>query len=197
MQKVLSGSRNKKSRGRSRKKRSRSRKGAPLSSFGRRKGGREEAHLVCLRFLKREGHKQTGQRYRILDHFLHLQEHLTSEEIYYRVKEENPRIGFSTVQRTLKLLADCGLARILDFGDGVMRFESSYGQMHHDHMICRLCGRSQEFSAREIEKLQQREARRHRFRLERHRLVLYGICAECQKRGTGRRQKEKEQTRAG
>ena len=145
------------------------------------------------RFLKEAGHKQTGQRYQVLDQLLRIQQHLTSEEIYYRVKRENPRIGFSTVQRTLKLLADCGLARVLDFGDGVMRFESSYGQIHHDHMICRLCGRSQEFSAREIETLQQREARRHRFRLEGHRLVMYGICAQCQKKtGSEKKQRKKK-----
>ena len=44
--------------------------------------------------------------------------HLSSEDLYRLVKQEDPTIGQTTVYRTLKLLTEAGLAREVRFGDG-------------------------------------------------------------------------------
>ena len=57
-------------------------------------------------YLEEHNLKQTKQRDAILDIFLTATGHVTSEEIFNRVRKEHPNIGYTTVYRTLKLLCD-------------------------------------------------------------------------------------------
>ena len=132
---------------------------------------------VLARYLEEHNLKHTKQRDVILDAFLDSKGHVTSEELYQHVREQHPNIGYTTVYRTMKLLADAGVAQERHFGDGVTRYEVE--QEHHDHLVCLGCGRIVEFECEEIEAAQREIAKRHRFRLERHRHELYGYCAAC------------------
>ena len=69
-----------------------------------------EAEQILHRHLKSVGLKHTAQRDTILRTFLATREHLSTDELARLVKKKDPRIGFTTVYRTLKLLAECGLA---------------------------------------------------------------------------------------
>ena len=69
-----------------------------------------EAEGIFLQHLRRVGLKQTGQRSTILRTFLETREHLSTDELHRLVKKNDAHIGFTTVYRTLKLFADCGLA---------------------------------------------------------------------------------------
>ena len=124
--------------------------------------------------------KSTRQREIILDEFLRVGEHLSTEELYLRLREQHPHIGYATVHRTLKLFAECGIAEPRHFGDGQTRYESRDGEEHHDHLICTVCGAIVEFENSQIEALQESVARQHGFHIVRHRLELYGRCRECQ-----------------
>ena len=96
------------------------------------------------------------------------------------MKKVNPRVGYATVYRTLKLLKECGLAAERHFDDGQARYEpTEEAEQHHDHIICERCGKIVEFNSEELEKLQERIARFLGFVVSRHRMELYGICAEC------------------
>lgn len=132
-------------------------------------------------YLATQGLKSTRQRDIILDEFLRAGEHLSTEELYLRLREQHPHIGYATVHRTLKLFAECGIAEPRHFGDGQTRYESRAGEEHHDHLICTDCGAIVEFENPQIEALQESVARQHGFRIERHRLELYGRCRDCQK----------------
>lgn len=129
--------------------------------------------------LNSKGLKMTPQRGVILDTFLDTNGHLSAEEIYHIVRQSDPAIGQATVYRTVKLLAEAGIAKKVDFGDGVARYEPRYGVSHHDHLVCEKCRRQVEFVDPDIEKLQENQARVHGFRLTTHRMVLYGICPDC------------------
>jgi Fur family ferric uptake transcriptional regulator len=132
--------------------------------------------------LKRVGLKHTGQRDAILRTFLVTQEHLSTEELHHLVQRSDPRIGFTTVYRTLKLLAECGLASEVEFHDGVTRYERQYNRRSHHHMVCTECSRSVEFFSPEIEKVEKEIGRKHRYLTTRHTFQVYGICSECQKK---------------
>jgi Fur family ferric uptake transcriptional regulator len=132
-------------------------------------------------FLTAQGLKSTSQRDVILDEFLRAGEHLSTEELYLRLREQHPHIGYATVHRALKLFAECGIAEPRHFGDGQTRYESSTGEKHHDHLICTDCGAIVEFENLQIEALQDSVARQHGFQITRHRLELYGRCRQCQK----------------
>lgn len=130
-------------------------------------------------YLLTRGLKSTRQRELILEEFLRAGAHLSTEDLYLRLRRKNPRIGYATVHRTLKLFAECGIAEQCHFGDGQARYEASGQDEHHDHLICIACGRIVEFEDPRIEKLQEEVAGEHGFSIQRHRLELYGLCAAC------------------
>ena len=140
----------------------------------------ESQREVLARFLEEHNPKHTKQRDQILGAFLEARGHVTSEELYQRVREQNPGIGYTTVYRTMKLLAEAGLAVERHFDDGVTRYEIEHE--HHDHLVCLRCGRIIEFECQEIEVAQAEVAERHRFEILRHRHELYGHCAECREK---------------
>lgn len=122
--------------------------------------------------------KHTKQREAILDVFLEVKAHITSEDLYQKVREGHPNIGFTTVYRTMKLLCDAGLAHERHFDDGVARYEVEHE--HHDHLVCMRCGKIVEFECSMIEAAQEDIVKAHGFRLLRHRHELYGHCPDCQ-----------------
>ena len=126
-----------------------------------------------------KGLKSTRQREVILDEFLRVGSHISTEELYLRLRRKNPQLGYATVHRTLKLFAECGIAEQRHFGDGQARYEASDLDEHHDHLICVTCGKIVEFEDPRIERLQEEVARQHGFSIERHRLELYGCCESC------------------
>ncbi len=138
----------------------------------------ELERAALARFLEEHGLKHTRQRDVILEAFLETKGHVTSDELYQQVRQDQPQIGYTTVYRTMKLLADAGLAQERHFEDGVTRYELEHE--HHDHLVCTGCGRIFEFECVEIEELQERIARDHKFKLMRHRHELYGLCERCQ-----------------
>jgi len=129
--------------------------------------------------------KSTTQRDTIVRAFLETQRHVSVEELYTEVRKRNPRIGYATVYRTMKLLTECGVAAERHFRDGEARYESAE-KKHHDHLICERCGYIVEFESDDIERLQEAAARRMGFNVLRHRHELFGLCEKAQGAAGGR-----------
>jgi Fur family ferric uptake transcriptional regulator len=143
---------------------------------------RKSAAVQLTEYLAGQGLKSTSQRDNILHVFVEAGRHLSAEELYARVKKAHPGIGYATVYRTLKLLAEAGLAEERRFEDGFTRYEYKSSDGHHDHLICTKCGRILEFENERIEQLQYDVAKKNRFKVQSHKLELYGLCFECQKK---------------
>jgi Fur family ferric uptake transcriptional regulator len=140
---------------------------------------RREEFDVLGEFIRSKGLRYTPQRERILDIFLSTERHVSVDELYRLVKKRYPDVGYVTVYRTMKLLSECGLCGEIDFGDGILRFEHKYGHEHHDHLICTKCGKFIEVMEPEIEKLQDKLAKKHSFMSTNHKLQIFGICRRC------------------
>jgi Fur family ferric uptake transcriptional regulator len=140
-------------------------------------GDKEE---VLARYMAQHGLKSTRQRSSIIDTFFGLDGHYTVEDLWARVRQEDPRVSVATVYRTMKLLSDCGLAHARNFGDGQTRYEAAVGRHHHDHLICTRCGLIVEFENDRIEQMQDAVARKHGFSVVSHKMELYGLCRDCQ-----------------
>ena len=138
----------------------------------------EEEREKLARYLDGTGLKHTKQRDVILIAFLDTHEHISAEQLYQVVIKEAPRIGYTTVYRTLKLLVDAGLAQEHRFDDGLTRYEVEHA--HHDHLVCLQCGKIIEFKSELIEDTQIAIADGYGFKVLRHRHELYGHCSDCQ-----------------
>ncbi len=137
--------------------------------------------------LKKVGLKHTEQRDIILRTFLETRDHLSTDELHRLVKKRDPKIGFTTVYRTLKLFAECGLASEVAFHDGIARYEHQHNRRSHHHMVCTNCGSSVEFFSAEVDKLEQEIGRKFHYDTTRHTFQIYGICEECRKKSAPRR----------
>ncbi len=135
--------------------------------------------------------KATRQREEILQVFLNSPGHKNLTQIYAQVAKANPKIGYTTVYRTLKLLTRLGLAAQRKFADGETRYERTSEGGHHDHLICLGCGKIVEFEDRALETLQDSIALRYRFTTLHHRMELYGLCSVCRSKRDSRRGKRK------
>lgn len=130
-------------------------------------------------YVKSQGLRQSAQRDLIADTFLAHEGHSSMEELLAEARKKDPRIGLTTVYRTLKLLTRCGLASERKFNRQVSYFEPIPKGKHHDHLICLDCGRIMEFENQAIESLQGTVAQEHHFFITHHVLELYGYCLDC------------------
>ncbi len=131
--------------------------------------------------LKANNLKYTAQREAILKTLYDNPSHFTPENLYMLVKKNYPDLntGITTVYRTLNLLEENNIATSISFGSAGKKFELG-NKPHHDHLICEKCGEIVEFENQEIEKLQEKIAKLHDFKLTDHLMQLYGICKKCQ-----------------
>ena len=146
-----------------------------------RRSRTEERMTTFHARLKERGLKSTGQRDDIARVFFDMGRHISAEELYAEVKKINPHVGYATIYRTLRLLKECELLYERHFDEGQARYEA-VDKRHHDHFICEQCGKIIEFENAAIERLQDFVARDLGVTLTRHKMELYGICAECRAR---------------
>ena len=144
----------------------------------------EDPEEELAEYLSKQGMKLTNQRRIIVNEFFKSDKHLSAEDLYQVLRNVDPSLGQATVYRTLKLLREAGLARQLQFGDDVARFEPRIDEEHHDHLICENCGKTIAVMDEKIEKLQNELADKHGFKLRSHRMYLYGLCRECHKKSS-------------
>jgi len=142
------------------------------------------AKTIFSQYLRENGKLYSKQREQILDIFLKTEQHPTIDDLHDLVKKRHPKIGLATVYRTMEVICDAGLARKVDFGGSIKRYEHKYKHQHHDHLVCLKCGRIIEVMSPGIEKLQERPAKKHKFSAVRHRMEIFGICSSCNRKKT-------------
>jgi Fur family transcriptional regulator, ferric uptake regulator len=139
----------------------------------------QEAEKLFSEFLEKKGLKLTSQRRVILKQATEAGGHFTAEELLKFAKKMDKTISKATVYRTLSLLKESRILEEQDFGEGKKFYERALGHKHHDHFICVRCGKIIEFENDQIEDLQDREAKKHKFKIVYHSLKLFGFCARC------------------
>lgn len=134
--------------------------------------------------LKQAGLKVTIPRIKILDILQQSpSRHLSAEDIYRLLIERGEETGVATIYRVLTQCEQAGLVRRLQFEGDRAVFEIAPSD-HHDHIVCARCGSVTEFHDATIESRQRQIAEQHGFAIAEHTMVLYGLCAQCQKQAT-------------
>lgn len=100
---------------------------------------------------------------------------LSPHELLAAARGELPRLGIATVYRTVKTMLGDGTLRAVELPGAAARYELA-GKSHHHHFHCRSCD-----GVFEVEACpgRMRGIVPGGFRLERHEIILYGLCAEC------------------
>jgi len=128
--------------------------------------------------LKRAGLKITLPRIKILAILQNPNnQHISAEDVYKILLEQQEEIGLATVYRVLNQFDDAGIVTRHHFEGGKSVFELSQ-KRHHDHLVCLKCGKVIEFEDDVIEQRQEDVAKLHKVKLTNHSLYLYGECED-------------------
>lgn len=139
-----------------------------------------EIEKLFERFIRSHKLKHTAQRLKIVKRAFSMRKHFSADDLYIVLKREKCDVSKATIYRTLKLLVEANFLDELEIGTRKARFyEPVHGREHHDHMICLQCAKIVEFVDPQIERLQEKAAKKNRFRVLSHSLKLFGLCVSC------------------
>jgi Fur family ferric uptake transcriptional regulator len=132
-----------------------------------------------IKALERAGYQATPNRRLVAELVAATGGHFTAAELLERGRRERANIGRATVFRALDLLTDLQVVERLDLPSGSHAYVVCDPDEHHHHLVCSTCGRSEDVADGELARLVDEIGRRHGYRIEVHRLELFGICPIC------------------
>jgi Fur family transcriptional regulator, ferric uptake regulator len=132
-----------------------------------------------LRALERAGYQATPSRRRVAQLVASTGGHFTAADLLERGRRERLDIGRATVFRALDLLTALHVVERLDLPSGAHAYVMCDPDEHHHHLVCSICGRSEDVADGDLVGLIEEIGRRHGYRIEAHRLELFGACPDC------------------
>jgi Fur family ferric uptake transcriptional regulator len=134
-------------------------------------------------YLREHNLPVTAQRLAIASVLLNSEHHLSADDVAKEVSARGRSVGTATVYRTIDTLLESGLLVERDFGEGFRRFEPARDVPNHEHLVCTQCGKVEEFRDERLERMTTIVAESRGFARQRHRLVIHGVCRDCQRGG--------------
>ena len=108
--------------------------------------------------------------------------HLTIEDIKELYKDKNEEISLATIYRRVNELVDHGLVQKIVYDNSKKAcYQIKIGSdcHNHYHMICEKCGKLIHLDCDEINELVNHISNEHNFRINKYKVVFYGLCEEC------------------
>lgn len=141
-----------------------------------------DAHSLkeALDTLKETGVRITPQRHAILEYLVETLSHPTADEIYKALEGKFPNMSVATVYNNLRVFREAGLVKELTYGDASSRFD--YVTHDHYHVICEDCGKIVDFLYPGLDEVEALAEHVTSFKVSHHRMEIYGICEDCQKK---------------
>lgn len=133
--------------------------------------------------LDRAGYRLTAPRLAVADLIATHDGHFTASELAAAARERRLGISRATLFRALDLLIELRVVERLDLPSG----EHAYvpcAPAHHHHIVCSRCGRTTEVDDSGLAVAVQEIERQSGFRIDTHRLELFGLCRHCLARTT-------------
>ena len=129
--------------------------------------------------LDRAGYRLTEPRRSLAALIAEQDGHFTAAELVTAAQSASPAVGRATVFRTLDLLEGIGAVERLDLPNGDQAYVGCE-PAHHHHVVCSRCGRTSEIDDAGLRSVVRDVARDTGFRVDDHRLELFGVCPDCQ-----------------
>jgi Fur family transcriptional regulator, ferric uptake regulator len=138
----------------------------------------QEVKEIFRNYLKINSHRQTPERFMVLEEIYRTDGHFDADDMYFRMKNTGYRVSRATVYNTLDLLVECNLVQRHQFRQNQSYYERAYAYRQHDHIICDTCGAVLEFCDPRIREIQTMMEKIHDFNITGHSLHFYGSCQD-------------------
>jgi len=132
--------------------------------------------------LERAGHRRTSPRRALAGLIAEREGHFTAESLLDASRERHLGVDRATIFRSLELLADLGVVERLDLPSGEHAFVACEAR-HHHHVVCSSCGRSTGVADHGLDRIATAIGAATGYRIDTHRLELFGTCPACQAGG--------------
>ena len=129
---------------------------------------------LIIQRLELRGHRITASRRRVLEALVAAPAHFTVDDVLRLA----PDVGRATVFRTMKLLQDLNVVCRVLMENGSLHYRLST-RGHHHHLVCRQCGRVEDFSTCDVSSVVEQLTRNTEYEIEGHWLEVYGRCSSC------------------
>ncbi|MBT8041742.1 MAG: transcriptional repressor [Kiritimatiellales bacterium] len=139
----------------------------------------EEAWPLFVDFLKKKDARVTQARKIVLTQVFSRHDHFCADDLAAELSSGLNHVSRGTVYRTLALMEEAGLVRVIRDADVHAHYEHTFNHPNHGHMICEDCGQFIEFADEEIITRIADACRKNDFAERTHRLVVFGTCKEC------------------
>ena len=134
-------------------------------------------------FLKKKDARVTQARKIVLTQVFSRHDHFCADDLAAELSSGMNHVSRGTVYRTLSLMEEAGLVRVIRDTDVHAHYEHTFNHPDHEHMICDKCGEFIEFSDDKIMELITKACRELSFKELNHRIVVFGTCKDCQSAG--------------
>jgi Fur family transcriptional regulator, ferric uptake regulator len=128
--------------------------------------------------LDRAGYRMTEPRRALATLIADRDGHFTAAELVAAARDRRLGVGRATVFRTLAALEEIGAIERLDLPSGEHAYVGCEA-VHHHHIVCSGCGRTVEIDDAGLRPVVREVARQTGFRVDAHRLELFGVCPAC------------------
>jgi Fe2+ or Zn2+ uptake regulation protein len=128
------------------------------------------------------GHRMTGSRRAVIDLIFTRDGTFDSSDLIADARRRRTGAARATIFRTLEILVDLGAVERLDLPGGEHSYVRCDIGHHHHHLVCTGCQRSVDLEGLGMAPIMAEVARRTGYRIDRHRVELFGLCPTCQKR---------------
>lgn len=129
--------------------------------------------------LERAGYQATPNRRLVAGLVAATSGHFTAADLLEQGRRERGNIGRATIFRALDLLTSLRVVERLDLPNGSHAYVVCDPDEHHHHLVCSTCGKSQDVADGELARLVDEIGKRNGYKIESHRLELFGTCPEC------------------
>lgn len=109
----------------------------------------------------------------------------TVDELLSCVRESDAKIGSATVYRAVSAMVGHGFLEAVGERDGHALYLSCTDNEHHHHLVCTGCG-TVAHAPCPLDDHAIEQAAAHGFVITRHEVNIYGLCAQCLRRGDAR-----------
>ena len=128
--------------------------------------------------LDRAGYRLTAPRRSLASLIAEQDGHFTAADLVAEARTRRLGVGRATVFRTLEVLEGLGAVERLDLPSGDHAYVGCE-PAHHHHVVCSRCGRTLEIDDAGLRSVVRDVARRTGYRVDEHRLELFGLCPAC------------------
>jgi Fur family ferric uptake transcriptional regulator len=128
---------------------------------------------------ERAGYRLTEPRRAVASLIAGHDGHFTAADLVAHARARRLGLGRATVFRSLDVLVELGAIERIDLPSG----EHAYvvcEPLHHHHLVCSRCGRVTDIADEGLRAVVLEVARRTGYRVDEHRLELFGLCPACQ-----------------